>query len=251
MKLRELLEPLYTARNHFTTVKVMWSYWYRADIMHEARERWVAQHAPGSVSMLKTKSGKRGRVQTAVTINRQVWWQKPACWRYEEQVEEQKTIIKIRCQNRWWIFDSASRKLYTNVLPEQSHQRIQKSKRSPIPTLEDFIWDVPLLDPSFLLFCYDLEVGEDTVHAGREAIRVRATPRKGREMNRDAFFWAGADEYEFLVDKKQGILLRYAAKLGDREFAVASVKEVVFNEQIPDSVFSFTAPANTSIVISS
>lgn len=251
MELRDLLELLYTAHNRFTSIHVIWNYGYHVGKMHEVRERWAAQHKPGSVSVLKSKSGKAGQDQAEMTVKRQVWWQKPSCWRHEEQLEGQNTIVKIRCQNRWWVFDTANRKLYTNVEPTQPLRRMRKSKRSPEPTFKDFIRAVPLLDPSFLLYSHDLQIEEEIVHAGREVIQVRATSRRGREVAWDSFFWTAADGYNFLVDKERGILLRYAALVGDQAFAVASVENIVFDEPIPDNIFSFAAAASTSIEISS
>lgn len=238
MELRDLLELLYTARNRFVSIQVTWDYWILTDIMQEVRERWVAQHPPGSVSVLKTKSEKEIQTRKAITVNRRVWWQKPSCWRYEEQTEGKNPIIKIHCKGQWWIFDSANKKLYTNVRSERSNSLIQTSKPSLAPTLEDFLKDVPIIDPSFLLFSHDFQIGEEAVHAGREAIWIKATSRKGRDVNWDAFFWASADGYEFLVDKERGILLRYAAKFRDQEFAVASVENLIFDEVINESVFS-------------
>ena len=254
MELGDLLELLYTAHNRFFSIQVTWQYGYRVDIMNEALEKWAAQYPPGSVSALKSKSAQGTQNENEMKIRWRVWWQKPSCWRDEDQIEGQGTTTRIFCEGRWWSFNSASRKLYTNVVPQEKspHLRIHDSK-SPTGArfthLEDVINEVPLLDPSFLLASHDLQPMESTVYAEQDAVRVRAVFRKGKDVARDPFFWGAADEYELLVAKEQGILLRYAAKLRGQEFAIASVDHVVFDEPIPESVFSFTPPANTSVEI--
>ncbi len=107
--------------------------------------------------------------------------------------------------------------------------------------------EVPLLDPAFLLASHEFEPGADVQYLGREALPVRAVPRKGKEVARDPFFWGGADDYELLVDKERGVLLRYAARLREQEVAIAAVEHVVFDAPIPDDVFAFNPPPNTTL----
>jgi hypothetical protein len=111
----------------------------------------------------------------------------------------------------------------------------QKSAR-----VERLVDEQPFLDPSFLLSTHILHVEGSTTHAGREAIRVKAIPRKSKETLAPEPFWVEADEYELLVDKERGILLRYSAKLDGHEYAADAAESVVFDELIPESVFSFT-----------
>jgi hypothetical protein len=156
--------------------------------------------------------------------------------------------ITILCNGQWWSFSSAGKLLFTNVPPDQrgSHPDISVRQGSNPPDLEDLIDGVPLIDPSFLLTSHELQlVADNIIHAEREAVRVRATYRKGKNRIHEAFFWSTADEYDLLVDKDRGILLRYAAKLDDQEFAVASVEKVIFDELISEDVFSFSLPANS------
>lgn len=169
MKLGELLELLYTGRNRFSSIQVTCQYWYRVDLMNEAHEKWAAQHPPGSVSALKSESAKGVQNEMEMKIHWRVWWQKPSCWRDEEQIEGQGTTIRIRCEGRWWSFNSASRKLYTNVVPQEKppYLRIHKSKRhreTHFPDMEDLINDMPLIDPSFLLASHDLQPMESTIY---------------------------------------------------------------------------------------
>jgi hypothetical protein len=71
-------------------------------------------------------------------------------------------------------------------------------------------------------------------------VQARAIYRKGRDRIPDAIFWATADEYDLVVDKEYGVLPRYAARLKGQEFAVTEVDRVIFDEPIPEEVFSLT-----------
>jgi outer membrane lipoprotein-sorting protein len=113
--------------------------------------------------------------------------------------------------------------------------------------VEDVLNEVPLLDPAFLLASHELEPGADVQYLGREALQMRAVPRQGKEAARDPFFWGGADDYELLVDKERGVLLRYAARLRGQDIAVAAVERVVFDAPILDDVFVFTPPPDITI----
>jgi outer membrane lipoprotein-sorting protein len=251
MELRNLLELLYTARNRFSSIQVTWHYWVYIDRMNEAHEKWAAQFPAGSVAVLRASSGKTGKTAQEWNIRNRVWWQKPDCWRLENQRENQDLLTKILCESRWWNYSSRDGKLSTNVeTPEKAPGlRIRKSrlKNMRIPSIEDEIKDTPIVDPSFLLAIHNLQPQENVVHAGREAGRVTGVPRKGRDLSWEPQFWSAADEYEFLVDQERGVLLRYSAKLKGQEYAIASVDELIFDDLIPESVFSFTPPPNTSV----
>jgi outer membrane lipoprotein-sorting protein len=80
-------------------------------------------------------------------------------------------------------------------------------------------------------------------------VRVRALHQPGKEVVPDRFFWEAADKYDLLVDKERGILLRYAAIVKEKAFAVATVNHATFDEPIPDNVFSFTPESDTIVEI--
>jgi hypothetical protein len=252
MQLAELLHLLYTAHQRYGSIQVSWRYWYQVEALNEMRERY----SPGSVKPLTAKKGAASKIQSPaeMTYHWQIWWRKPACWREDAQSSGEGKNIRIICDDRWLFYSAAGQRLSTNTLPEGPlhRQRVQRGRRPRgaaqiRPSLEEAVNAVPLLDPSFLLASHDLESVADIRFVEREALRVRAVFRKGREVARDPFFWGGADDYELLVDKERGILLRYAARLGEREVAVAAVEQVIFDAAIPDDVFVFTPPPNTTI----
>jgi len=254
MYLPDLLHLLYTAHRNFTTVQVAWRYRYQVEALAEMQERWAAQRGPKSVRPLEAKAGSGVQNPSEMTVQRQVWWRRPDCWRDETELSGQGRNIRVICPDRWSFYSAADRKLFTNALPDgpQHQQRILRGRQPPgagqiRPGVEEAVNEVPLLDPAFLLASHELEPGADVQYAGREALQVRAIARKGKETARDPFFWGGADDYELLVDKERGVLLRYAAKLRGQDMAVAAVERVVFDAPIPDDVFTFTPPPNASI----
>lgn len=251
MLLADLLQLLYTAHRRYTTIQVSWRYWYQVEALNEIRERWVAQHGSRSVQLLKTAGGIGIPNPSEMTTQWQVWWRKPDCWRDDTELGGQGKNIRIICGNRWSFYSGASQKLFTNTQPDGLlPQRIQKSRHPPtgqISQIEEVVNEVPLLDPAFLLASHNLELIADVRFAEREALQVRAVFRKGKEMAHDPCFWGGADDYELLVDKERGILLRYAARLGEQDVAVAAVEHVVFDAAIPDDVFVFIPPPGITI----
>jgi outer membrane lipoprotein-sorting protein len=93
-----------------------------------------------------------------------------------------------------------------------------------------------LIDPAPLLPGLELELLDETHHAGRVAHRVRGLPN--RVFWHDLFGLApGADEYALLIDAERGILLRAAALLEGDEFSVSEVEEVAFDEDLPPDLF--------------
>jgi hypothetical protein len=259
MELSYLLELLYTARNRFSSIQVAWKYCYIEDVMTAAFEKWMTQHSPGSVKSLRSKStGKAARLtpdKPEIELIRRVWWQKPESWRYEEnRLADNITLIKVIRADRFWNFSSAPKRVYTNVHPEvgQGLFRLRKRKKHPregFPSLEEEINDVPIVDPSFLLFTHEFQQIEDATYLGRDTLQVRGAPRKGRKSIQEPYFWSFADGYEFLVDKERGILLYYAALIGGKKFAIASVEQVVFDERIPDHIFTFTPPEGSVVEV--
>jgi hypothetical protein len=245
MEHRDLVELLYSARERFTTIQVTWQYQYHDGMMSIIQERWASQRPPGSVAVLRSRSSnaeiKAGAVKRYF---QRVWWQKPDCWRDENQGEEGRGGITSICRGKWWTYSSGIQTLRTNMTTEelgryQSIREIKEIKNGTAPDIEDRVDDIPLLDPAFLLASHHLLLMSDTVHAGREAVQVQALYRKGKSRSYEPMFWSTADEYELLIDKERGILLRYAAKLAGEEFAVASVDQVIFDEPIPERIFSF------------
>ena len=254
---------LYMAWNSFSSIQATFRYWYRPDIMDQARARWAVKQPPGSVSthfyralpwgirlsLWLSEFFKRGSQaqEESKTIEREllflwrVWLQKPSRWRYETQKVGQEASISVIDGEHWWYYDPTSKVMETNVMPRERVLRIHKRQITPsddLISIEHAINQIPALDPSFLLASHTLQVTREMIYRGREAVQVKAIPRKSKEWVVPETFWIEADEYELLVDKERGILLRYSAKLEGHEYAVVSAESVVFDEPIPESIFS-------------
>lgn len=226
MNISELVMLLYTARERYTKIRVAWQYSYDVDAMNLLVARWTQQQPTGSVMTLQSSSPSAATAER-YTLQRRVWWQKPDCWR-----DENGGLIIILCNGRAAYFD-------INAEPDDPlTQQIQAQMNNQPLDIEDRVDDIPLLDPAFLLASHALEPLHETTHAGRKAVVVRATYRKGKSRAYEPMFWTTADSYQLTVDRERGILLRYAAILDDEEFAVASVDAVVFDGPIDASVFA-------------
>lgn len=254
MKLANLLYLLYTAHRNFTTIQVAWRYRYQVEALNKIQERWAAQRGSTSVQPLRAKAARGAQRQSEMMMQWQVWWRKPDCWRDETELNGQGKNVRIICGDRWSFYSAAGQRLSTNTLPAglQHRQRIQRGRQPPGAgqirhSVDEAANEVHLLDPAFLLASHELEPGADTRFLERDAVQVRAVFREGKEVARDPFFWGGADDYELLVDKERGILLQYAARLKGQEVAVAAVERVVFDAPIPDDVFVFAPPPDTTI----
>lgn len=239
MTLDRLVALLYTAHQNFTSIELDWRYRYIPAVMDVAQQRWLDMNPRGSVAML-TSTVPHSTPTAEVEVQRQLWYQKPDCWREEEHTADHHRRLTILCENRWWSFTSRHKVLYTNVSPKDApaNSRGHVEHGQP-PDIQDVLLNVPLLDPSFLLVSHALEILGTQHHAGREAIQVRATYQKRQEYLHEAFFWATANAYHLLVDKEYGILLRYAAQLNGMEYAISDVERVVFDAPIPPKTFVF------------
>lgn len=250
--LGDLLELIYTARDSFFSIQATFRYWYKQDLMDKARDRWAVQQRPGSVKMLRS-TGKsrvvRGDRATTEFLWR-FWLQKPSQWRYETQEVGREASISVIDGDRWWYYDATFGKVYTNVIPRQGDFHRRKTPLSDnLTSIKHAVNEVPFIDPSFVLSSHALQLAGSAVHAGREAVLVKAVLRQGKEPIQEPFFWGAADEYELLVDKERGILLRYSARLDGHEYALAAADRVVFDESIPQSTFSFIPNPNTPVFV--
>ncbi|MGB2873891.1 MAG: hypothetical protein WBB76_00285 [Gaiellaceae bacterium] len=99
-------------------------------------------------------------------------------------------------------------------------------------TLEDASnW--PLLDPDWLIDDPGLTaIGECQV-GGREGIVVKADAPAGLLLH-------GADRCVGVVDRERGVVLRAEAWLGEHLLMVEELVEVVFDEQLDESLFGVT-----------
>ena len=95
--------------------------------------------------------------------------------------------------------------------------------------------------PHLELEALELRSAGRTRAAGREAIRVEAANPGGWDYPPEPL-WAGADDYELLIDTERGLILRLASRREGRAFDVTEVLEIAFDEAFPEGTFVLQLP---------
>jgi hypothetical protein len=136
-----------------------------------------------------------------------------------------------------WIYEPPDTAIHVPSVPEV---------REPDPELSF------MLDPSEEGFFYALwdeatvrKTGRKTALAGRDALEARAETIswgyppwvfKGYRSSQ------GTTDHLLLVDAKVGTVLRISARLEAREFEVAEVTEIAYDEEFPEGTFRLEMP---------
>ncbi|HEX6746494.1 MAG TPA: hypothetical protein VF092_04200 [Longimicrobium sp.] len=252
---RDLRELFSYARESFASVQLEWTADCDAAVLQRAFERSVpdfeALDASGAVVRFEAPPGaarprsRDGRFR----YEGRAWWRRPSCWRDDVIRENGATTVNVVCGADVSAFHSAPPTLLTNRRSGQQIPRL-RSLLGPrpgvaLPTIEGRLRTVTLVDPAFLASGWELSVLGERTHAGRETIHVQATRL---DLESGAVPWEGVNRYELLVDRQRGVLLRCAGIVDGVEAGILSVRSVVFDEPIPDEVFSCPAPKGTRVV---
>ena len=172
-----------------------------------------------------------------------LWHERPDRWREERRSLEGRML---RCV----VFGSTRGPRWVYDPPETAFYVLASAQEWPP---DDPYTDLSfMLDPSEELFYYSL-LDDATVHksgrmttvAGREALEVVVgTISWGYPPSIFHGFYApdGTTDHLLLVDAEVGTILRVAARLEGREFYVAEVTEVAYDEQFPDGTFRLELP---------
>lgn len=233
----DVLELLHGARDRFSSVQATVRVWHRVERLNEALSRWARTQTPGSVSLLTAKdNGSRRREDTVYEQTSCRWLQKPSRSRYEVDMEHSEgTIVRIVDGPLWWTY-GPQRGAQTNEGAGQAHQG--KSSVGHYAFSE-------LFDPSGIIPSISIEAVGRSTQAAREAIVVRALSPE--TDHRPPKLWPGADQYELHVDAERGVLLRAAARMDGEEFAFKEITSVVFDETLPDELFTFKPPPGVKV----
>ena len=169
-----------------------------------------------------------------------IWHEKPDRWREERRGPQGGLLRCVVAAGRGaplWVYDPPETAIHVPHVPE---------RRGPDPDLAF------MLDPSEEVFRYALvddatayETGRTTTVAGRHALEVRiGTISWGYPPTIFRGFWApdGTTDHLLLVDAEVGTILRAAARLEGREFYVAEVVEVAYDEEFPEGTFRLDLP---------
>ena len=234
---QELSGLLFGARDRYRAARATITHTVDAEVAEEANRRFVdwrfAQGNPGMAIIGKEGPPVREDFyqdyeDTEETVH--LWHERPDRWREERRKvggELLRCVVAAGRHKPLWIYHPPEVAIHVPSVPE---------KRDPDPDLAF------MLDPSEELFSSSL----------RDEATVRKTGRRATVADREALevvvgtiswgyppiifhgFYApdGTTDHLLLVDAKVGVILRVAARLEDREFYVAEVTEIAFDEEI-------------------
>lgn len=245
--LGELLELLYSARDSFSVVHASYRYSYQPKRMDDLIAARAAGYSPGSFAPVRGGVTGSPATDSVVEYFWLVWWNKPAQWRYEQHRSNERGLVSVIDGDRWW-YRVPSGEIYTSAAPVNAKaSSMLHEVSSNLMDPDRAVNHVTFLDPSPLLGSLMFEIIGHVTHLGRDALRVRAVPRPGRDALVDPLFWETGDEFELLVDHQRGVLLRYEARSGGETFAVAVAEHLVFDEPLAQDTFVF--PVDTGVRI--
>lgn len=164
-----------------------------------------------------------------------LWHERPDRWREEIRALDgslDRCVVFRGARGPRWVYDPAF--------------------SEPWPRDDPYTAFSFMLDPSEELFYFALlddatvhETGRRDVVAGREVVEVRGeTISWGHPPMIFHGYWApeGTTDHLLLVDAEVGTILRAAARLEGREFYVAEVTEVTYDEEFPEDTFRLDLP---------
>lgn len=254
----EVHRLLHGAEERYESVFATVVYTVYANVAEEANRRFVdwrfAQPGGSGLGILRTEDERqahgpdvpadfyRSNEDTERAVH--LWHKRPDRWREEWRTPDG---LMLRCV----VFGSARGPRWVYEPPHTAIHDAAFSKPWP---REDPYTDLSfMLDPSEDLFSYAL-LDDATVHktgrtpsvAGREAIEVLVTTVSwgyppaifhGYEASME-----GTTDHLLLVDGEIGTLLRVAARLDGREFRIAEVTEISYDQRLPEDTFRLELP---------
>ena len=244
---RELSGLLFGAKDRYRSARATIAHTVDAEVAEEANRRFVdwrfAQGNPGMAIIGKEGPPVREDFYQDYEDTEEVfylWHERPDRWREERHKVGGgllRCVVAAGRRKPLWIYHPPEVAIHVPSVPE---------KRKPDP---DFAF---MLDPSEESF-YHSVVDDTTIHktgrratvAAREAVEVMVrTISWGYPPIIFHGFYApdGTTDHLLLVDAKVGVILRVAARLEDREFYVAEVTEIAFNEELPEDTFRLELP---------
>ena len=247
---RELSALLFGAKDRYRSARATISHTVNGAVAKEANRRFVDwrfdQGSPGMGIIGKPGPPERedfyqgyeggGTADGAVRL----WHERPGRWREERGAPGGGLLsctVSAGPAGPWWVY-----------------RRGETALEVPVPVGErpemDFSF---MLDPSEESFRMTLthdttvhKTGRRAVVAGREALEVRVgTVSWGYPpilLPDFCAFVEGTTDHLLLVDTEIGAVLRVAARLEGREFRVAEVAEVAYDEQFPEGTFRLELP---------
>jgi outer membrane lipoprotein-sorting protein len=227
--LGEALVLMHGARYRFRSVALEARHWTHTQRARRAFER----HAGGLVDELAPLSPGEPR-PASLWVNR-LWWVKPDRLREEQEDVggDNDPMVRVVDGARFWS-------LAGGELASSDHMPGLSSPPTPHVGY--------LLDPALVLPVVDLSVEGEATQAGRAALVLAARPRDRDDSLSIGHLPSGADEYELLVDRATGVLLRVAAFIDGEEFMVTEITSIAFDEPIDQERFVLVPPEGVRLM---
>jgi hypothetical protein len=251
---QELSELLFKARERYRSARATILHTVDRFVAEEANRRFVdwrfARPGGSGMGILRTDEERRAHgpdvpedfyldYEDTEEVYR-LWHERSVRWREERRTPDGELLRCVVAAGRGaalWIYEPPETAIHVPSVPEE---------RDPDP---DFAF---MLDPSEESFYHSI-VDDTTIHktgrrasvAGREALEVLVkTISWGYPPSIFHGFYApdGTTDHLLLVDAEVGVILRAAARLEGREFYVAEVTEIAFDEGLPEHTFRLELP---------
>lgn len=255
---QELSKLLFKATERYCSVRAEISHTIDGAIAEESNWRFVdwrfGQPGGSGLGVLRTEEGRRAH---GPDVPRDFYLE------YEDSKEHVRLWHEIPNLWREEIYDSEGRLREAEVHggkngPRWTYERYDTEQDHAvymprIPERQETDTQLSfMLDPSEDLFYYALlddaavhKTGRKTTTAGREAVEVQIeTISWGYPPSIFHGYWApdGTTDHLLLVDIEVGTVLRAAARLEDREFYIAEVTEISYDEEFPENTFRLELP---------
>ncbi len=163
-----------------------------------------------------------------------LWMAKPWRWRIEKvgagSSPRQVTVIDGAWYWTYAMIPSRGYGVFTNM-------RLGQPKEPEYPGVDSEI--LTMLDPASFTESLTLRVTGGATEHGWLGDELKGS---AQDRSRHPGQWPGADEYELLVEREHGILLRAEALLDGKTYARTEFTELILNQTIPDERFVFQIP---------
>lgn len=248
---------LFGAKERCRSVRATLTHTVAGSVAEESRRRFVdwrfRQPGGSGLGILRTEEDRRAhgpdvpadfylKYEDTERMVR-LWHEMPDRWREETRALDGsivRCVVFGSARGPRWVYDPPETAIYDPAFSEPW------LRQDPYT---DFSF---MLDPSEELFYYSLlddatvhKTGRRDVVAGRDVVEVKVrTISWGYPPSIFHGFWVpeGTTDHLLLVDAEVGTILRAAARLEGREFYVAEVTEIAYDEDLPIGTFRLELP---------
>lgn len=205
----------------------------RSGDWERAFERWSRARTPGSVAIARpidrpsiSEQPPAESVQTS-----RIWIASATRWRHELDVPGRGIAVKIVDEPFWWSYAPGLHAISNESAPDT------------YPTEGDIA--VPeLMNPGALIEAVSVREVSAATHLGRVVDVISATPNG----EPPPLLAAGADRYEFVVDRELDLALRLSASVNGREFWSIEVTRLEVGTHFGAELFRLELPAGMTFV---